>query len=111
MQAFPTDQRMRQKEIEKDRKALGIEPKRKPKPKPEQHFDDCGEDMSPLLFLDAQPDACSYLALEDNANVDEGHVLYYECWLLSSWWLYGSDMYLGETPSRDPGAYLSLIHI
>ena len=49
-QSYPTDSKLSQKQRKKEGKARGLptpEPKRKPK-KVEQHFDDCGEDLSSL---------------------------------------------------------------
>eukprot|EP00439_Symbiodinium_sp_Y106_P057262 s2270_g8.t1 len=48
--AFPTDQKIQQREKAKALKASGVEPPpaRKRKKPVEQHFDDCGEDLSSL---------------------------------------------------------------
>ena len=49
VRAFPTEGRMRQKEKEKQRKEAGLEPVvRKKKFVVEDHFDDCGQDLSGL---------------------------------------------------------------
>ena len=49
--SYPTDQRKRDKE----RKQAGVEVKRKPQ-HVEQHFDDCGEDFTPLLYNQGESD-------------------------------------------------------
>ena len=49
VRAFPTEGRMRQKEKEKQRKEAGLEPVvRKKTFVVEDHFDDCGQDLSGL---------------------------------------------------------------
>jgi hypothetical protein len=52
--SYPTDQRKR----EKERKVAGVEVKRKPQ-QVEQHFDDCGEDFTPLLYQQPNSDSDS----------------------------------------------------
>ena len=47
--SYPTDQRKRDKE----RKQAGVEVKRKAQ-NVEQHFDDCGEDFTPLLYTEGE---------------------------------------------------------
>ena len=43
-----------------------MEPKRRKKPRPEQHFDDCGEDLSPIfLLVRGQPDIFNVLGVTD----------------------------------------------
>ena len=55
--AYPTDQRKRDKE----RKQAGVEVKRKPQ-HVEQHFDDGGEDFTPLLYNQVEPDNCESIS-------------------------------------------------
>jgi hypothetical protein len=49
--SYPTNQQKRDKE----RKQIGVEVKRKPQ-QVEQHFDDCGEDFTPLSYLQENSD-------------------------------------------------------
>ena len=68
---FPTQQRLRDKQRKKD----GFQSKRKPQ-QVEQHFDDCGEDFTPLMYLDRTPedhtdDFGRYAELAEHAYFDE----------------------------------------
>eukprot|EP00972_Heterocapsa_arctica_P091802 13539073-Heterocapsa_arctica.AAC.1 len=56
--AFPTEQRIRSKKIDADLKARGeVRVIKRKVQDVEQHFDDCGGDMGPLLWLDAIPES------------------------------------------------------
>ena len=71
--AFPTEERVRQKEKEKARKAAGIEVKRR-KLHVEEHYDDCGQDLSGL-GPEAAIDAADFLITHSIADPEQLHLI------------------------------------
>ena len=64
--AFPTDERVRQKQRQQERKAAGIEFKRRIQ-HVEEHYDDCGQDLSGL-GKEVAEDAADYLVDNQTAR-------------------------------------------
>ena len=89
--AFPTEGRERQKVKEKARKLLGLEPNRK-KYVIEEHYDDCGSDLSGL-----GPDVLAFMAdylVELESSDSESEFDTESSNLISNlhvWWLKGSE--------------------
>ena len=67
--AFPTEQAKKHREHRKQLKAAGKEPSRRPRPPAEQVFNDCGDDLSAIEFVDQ---AVSYLTDEFMVNEHAG---------------------------------------
>ena len=68
---FPTEERVRQKERQKDRKAADIDVKRSKIPV-EEHYDDCGQDLSGL-GSEVTRDASDYLITTTPADYSPFH--------------------------------------
>ena len=97
--AFPTEGRERQKEQDKLRKAAGIE-KKKRKFHIEEHYDDCGTDLSGL-GADALAQTADYLVMPEESHdehpdddVADG---------LETHWFTGSETPPGLPPRKTSG--------
>ena len=68
IEAFPTEQRVRAKELDAELKAKGLKRVAKKKPQVvEQHFDDCGSNLTPTMWVDELP---GYLYGDTGCNYD-----------------------------------------
>ena len=94
---YPTDERVRWKEQQKIRKSQGIEVKRKVKVI-EDHFDDCGTDLSGLEPTNISEDVLFELELPEAIESDEEE----DNWTtgLTTFWMLGSDKVSGLSKTR-----------
>ena len=100
---YPTESRMRQKAKERELKAAGKEVVKKTKPKViEPGTDDCGEDHTPIMFIDSllemfydqglkSPEAFSEMELPDDIDL-ENFLMNMEGQMNPLSWLYGSEL-------------------
>ncbi len=76
-QAFPTEAKVREKAKQKQLKELGIEQPRKKRPKHvEDHYDDCGDDLTSLADYVGQP--CNYDTEEEVSDQEHNQHLWTE---------------------------------